>query len=434
MTSVHYASFSPHSVSDEFNHKYCSFSTALEAKLYSASDIMIKFVIDCTSRFGHGHFTAEVLKKNLSRNGAFKVRTVGYTSLFKNFQFMPETSSVDVRPDVSIFRNEKLVCIFEEDSTKNVDFQRSVTKSCHYAKALCRLKSINGGSQEGVCFIFPSALDEEVRNESMAVIQVSCQWDYTCCRFFYTGQAIALCDLELYITSVIRQLPPVVVEVSGDAKYLYKFSTTHGASYFGYRYNHQYPSARSIVLDVSDVSGKQFVLKFVDAKTKTVLQKLSRSTNNPSILHYFKEFDFDKGYNCFLSALLFEKLEPPLFAMEAKHCLKDFIHSLYTILEDVLNNEFFEHCDLRLENICFRYDADSNSYKIVLIDIDLSAFTSDSEWKSTLLSLAPLSCLYRNIVNVTSVDYHQLGLHYSLGKSIRYRSGYVKRQNENWIQ
>ena len=183
MTSVHYASFSPHSVSDEFNHKYCSFSTALEAKLYSASDIMIKFVIDCTSRFGHGHFTAEVLKKILSRNGAFKVRTVGYTSLFKNFQFMPETSSVDVRPDVGIFRNEKLVCIFEEDSTKNVDFQRSVTKSCHYARALCRLKSINGGSQEGVCFIFPSALDEEVRNESMAVIQVSCQWDYTCCRF-----------------------------------------------------------------------------------------------------------------------------------------------------------------------------------------------------------------------------------------------------------
>ena len=406
MISAHNASYSASSVSDEVNYRSGSLNTALETKLYSASNIMEQFGIDPTSCSGHGKFTAAVLTKILEDNRHFDVQTVGYVSLFKNFQFMPETSSVsnDARPDVGIFFQDRLVCIFEEDSTKN---ERSVTKSCHYARALCRLKSINGEGQEGVCFIFPSALDE-VRNEPMAVVRVSCQWDYECCRFIYTGQAIALCDLGLYINSVIEQQQPVVVEVSRDAKYLYKFSTTAGLGYFGYRYNHQYPSARSIVLNVGSDSGEEFVLKFVDAKTFKRLQKLSQSTNNPSILHYFKYFDFEMKYDCSLSALMFEKLAPPLFAIDAKNCLKDFIHSLYIILEDV-HKIHFEHCDLRLENICFRYDARSNSYNIVLIDIDFSAFTGRMEWKSPLLALAKLSCLYRNILNVTSVDYHQLG-------------------------
>ena len=385
---------------------------AVKAKLYSASDIMKAVGIDEKSQFNHGQFTAAVLKTIIPQN--FIIRTdVGYKHFFSNYQFIPETLSVsnDIRPDVGIFQgeNEKLVCIFEEDSTKNDDFARSITKSCHYSRALCRLKSICGEGQEGVCFVFPSALNDSVRDVQMAVIQVSCRWDYMCCRFSYTGQAIELGNLSSHILSVIMQQQSVVVDVYGDTKFLYKFRDDLSLQYLGYRYNHQYPSARSTVLNVSDTSGNQFVLKFVDSKTFIVLQRLLQEIKHPSILHYLRDFSFVMKYNSYLSALLYEMLEPPLSATDAKKCLKDYIESLHTTLEAV-HSFGFEHCDLRLENVCFRFDTDSNSYKIVLIDIDFAVFTGcNSDWKAPLLSLSDLSCLYRGIEDVKSVDYHQLG-------------------------
>ena len=346
MISAHNASYSPHSVCDEFNYREGSLSTAVEAKLYSASDMMKEVHIDDKCLFRHGDFTAAVLKKVIPHDRKDLVidTNVGYQSLFSNFQFMPETLSIsyDIRPEVGIFQKDgKLVCIFQEDSTKNVNFARSITKSCHYSRALCRLKSIHGEGQEGVCFVFPSAFDDEVRNVQMAVIQVSCKWDYECCRFSYTGQAIALDKLISHIRSVIMQQQSVVVNVYGDTKYLYKFRDVLGLQYCGYHYNHQYPSARSIVLNVSDTFGNQFVLKYVDAKTKTILQSLSEEIIHSSILHYFKAFSFVKKYNSYLSALLYEALDPPLSAMEAKNCLKNFIGSLHTTLY-----KLFIHLDL----------------------------------------------------------------------------------------
>ena len=405
MISADEVSYSPNSVCDEFNYKDESLFTATEANIYSASDIMDKFGIRAHA-FAHGKFTVAILGKIIDHG--FTINTkIGCKSLFGNFQFMPETSSVtnDIRPDVAIYQNEKLVCIFEEDCIQNASFEKSITKACHYSRALCRLISIKEKDQEGMCFVLPSASDDTVIDVQMAVIQVSCQWDYTRCRFSYAGKAIALDDLRPHIQSVIRQQQSVEVTISGDTKYLYKFGT-HDLSYFGYRYNHQYPSARSIVLNVSDTSSSnQFVLKFVDSKTLTILQKLKKQITHDSILHYSRDFDFDKRYNSNLSALMYEMLVPPLTAMEAKKCLKDFISLLYTTLQAV-HELRFEHCDLRLENICFRRA--SGSYEVVLIDIDFSAFTN-GKWKSTLLSLSKLSCLYRDILNIESVDYHQLG-------------------------
>ena len=394
-------------MSDEFNLKSSSIYTAMYAKLYSALDIINKVKI-ARNGFNHGEFTAAVLRAIIIESD-FDVERIGYKSLFENFHYIPEAFSVsnDVRPDVGIYQGQRLVCIFEEDSTKNDSFEKSITKACHYSRALCRLKSINlDSNQEGVCFVFPSAFDDTVMKVQMAVVQVSCQWDYQFCRFSYTGKAIPLNELEQQIQSVIKQQHSVEVTIRGDTKYLYKFSTQSSLTlgYFGYHYNFQYPSARSIVLNVDD-GCNQYVMKFVDSKAFKILEKLKGKINHDSILHYFKHFDFDSNSN--LSALMYEMLEPPLTAMEAKKCLKDFIASLHTTLQAVHEEMKFEHCDLRLENICFRLHQDS--YTIVLIDIEFGVFTNVDDWKCTLFPMSESSCLYRNISNVKSVDYRQLG-------------------------
>ena len=419
------ASYSPNSVTDEFNFKHVSVYVATKARMYSAVDIMKKVGITDTD-VANGKFTAAVLEKVIDRNTLLSVRTdIGYASLFNNFQLLPDTSSVtnDIRPDVGIFLNtNEVVCICEEDSTQNESFEESITRACHYSRALCRLKSMGDINQEGVCFVFPSALNKEVKNVKMAVVEVLCNWDYRLCRFSYSATAIQLDGLVEHIKGVIDRECPVDVTVISDAKYLYKFkSDVNMGGYFGHRFNYQYSSARSIVLNVSGDSS-QYVMKFVNASTFIMLNRLKKQITNDSVLHFFRHYCQEEGESN-LIALMYDVLIPPLTAMEAKMCLRDFIGLLHTTLQS-LHGSGFEHCDLRLENICFRHE---DSCRIVLIDLDFGACTTTNHWKSRLMSLSDLSCLYRNILNVTSVDYLQLGYMIvwicQYGKTVKMQNG-----------
>ena len=415
MISATKASFSPNSVTDEFNYRDESFDKATNARMYSALEIIEQIGIE-NRIFAHGKFTAAVLEKIIAtdcNSCILSVRTdIAYASLFHNFQLMLDSSSVsnDIRPDVGIFlsfKEEEVVCIFEEDSTQNNSYEQSITRACHYSRAICRLKSMNNVNQEGVCFVFPSAFDAAVKKQKMAVVEVLCKWDYDFCRFSYSATAIPLNILKERIISVITTQIPVNVTLNNDAKYLYKFTTTDLRICFGssmYHFNHQYSSARSIVLNVSAASYK-YVMKFVDAKTYTILQRLKQEICHDSVLHYIKQYY--QATDSPLIALIYDVLIQPLTVMEAKNCLIDFITLLRTTLQSV-HDIGFEHCDLRLENICFRQDQDKCS--IVLIDVDFGACTkATKDWKSRLMLLAKLSCLYRNVFNVTSVDYLQLG-------------------------
>lgn len=76
-----------------------------------------------------------------------------------------------------------------------------------------------------------------------------------------------------------------------------------------------------------------------------------------------------------------EQCISPLDPISAKSCLVDFIERLKTVLDDL----HFQHCDIRLENICFRRDSShSNQYGIVLIDLEFLQNTSLLDWKSAL--------------------------------------------------
>ena len=73
---------------------------------------------------------------------------------------------------------------------------------------------------------------------------------------------------------------------------------------------------------------------------------------------------------------------PPLTEVEAILCLRDFVDLLIVAL-DAVHNSNIEHCDIRLENICF----DPTSGGIRFIDFDHSVHETEPLFSKTIWCL-----------------------------------------------
>ncbi len=107
--------------------------------------------------------------------------------------------------------------------------------------------------------------------------------------------------------------------------------------------------------------------------------------------------------------LKFKRLIYPLRREAAKECLKEFLLKIYCAL-DKLHKCGFGHLDVRLENICFRYDDSANDYKVVLIDLDVLQEIEQPSYglasESRMSHQPPGSTLSNN----SYLDWSQLGL------------------------
>ena len=83
----------------------------------------------------------------------------------------------------------------------------------------------------------------------------------------------------------------------------------------------------------------------------------------------------------------------------------DFVDQLHQVL-NTIHSKGVEHCDLRLENICFRLAR--NQFRIVLIDLELAQLSNALRWKD-VFDDRKTSCMYNKINDVASIDFHQLG-------------------------
>ena len=146
------------------------------------------------------------------------------------------------------------------------------------------------------------------------------------------------------------------------------------------------------------------ILKFVDLSVSMNLVNRKQQSDNCMHLLHFEEFL--EGPISGQVVLVYKACLPPLTEVEAKHCLHDFVDKLIRALDAVHEEYNIEHCDIRLENICFRPGSNDS----VLIDLDRAV-------NRTLLGpngyrrfqmYSTKTCMFSKLA-VPSVDYVQLG-------------------------
>ena len=226
-------------------------------------------------------------------------------------------------------------------------------------------------------------------------------------QFLYDAESVELDELANKLTALLQhidQRPSVV----GDGNYLYKLDPSKMADplFNYYQFNIQYPSSGSIVMNVTENDTLQrYVLKITSNQACSILVDMKEILSDiDSVLHFISNKRYI--FNMKMPVLTYSVCEHgPLLIHQASHCLFDFVDQLHQVL-DTIHSKGVEHCDLRLENICFRLA--HNQFRIVLIDLELAQLSNALRWKD-VFDDRKTSCMYNNINDVASIDFLQLG-------------------------
>ena len=382
---------------------------------YCMREIVDKVGVQVDDDYKHGHVTLKIMERIIGNT--YGLQFSSSMSVQDLHKFMPIVNSVkdNMKPDVCIKSNDGLALLFaEEDSHQCKNMHASLTKACIYANFHCRYLATYNVSSPGYCIHFPSAHPSAYDTKSIAAI-IRCTWSYERFCFVYSAEALGLNNLEENIAGVVEELIALGLgdNMRRDMATLYHlFKLNLGdvnASPFLtsrlWRCTFQYLSGNSIVLKVSDNVNTQKVLKFVDPSVfGNLVQRKQQSEYCMHLLH-FEEFLEGPSLGQFV--FVYKACLPPLTEVEAKQCLHDFVNKLIRALQAV--HEYrIEHCDIRLENICFRPD----SKDIVLIDLDRAVnrtlFEPNGFMHHHFMMYRTKTCMFSNLA-VPSVDYVQLG-------------------------
>ena len=283
----------------------------------------------------------------------------------------------------------------------------SMCKACYNAKYLARFFVIRNWHHAGKCIVSPSAHQDAEDRESCVVV-VSCKWSYQTFQFEFDAETLELNDrFSERIMQLLTANLQLRYQVHDDlSHYLYKLNLNevNNAALFLGHYNCicQYKSGNSIVLKVQKIqSDEENVMKFVDKATNSTLEDIKSLSQGCSYLLHFTEKILTFATQ---KVLKFPACLQPLDETRAKECLRDFVTQLHTALESV--HAFgIEHCDVRLDNICFRSD-----FSVVFIDLDYACAREKITWecKFSMFKFKNQSCMYGNL-NVESLDFVQLG-------------------------
>ena len=382
---------------------------------YCMKEIVDKVGVALDDENQHGHVTLKIMEKIIGNR--YGLQFSSSMSVQDLHEFMPIVHSVkdNMKPDLCIKSNNGCALLFaEEDSHKCKDMHASITKACIYANFHCRYLATYNVRSPGYCIHFPSAHSSAYETKSLAAI-IRCTWSYERFCFVYSAEALALDTLEQTIVRVVNEL--IALRLGNNFRdmatlyHLFKLNLMEvNASPFlttrRWTCTSQYLSGNSIVLKVRDEdTNTQKVLKFVDSSVFGNLFAMKMDSNDCMHLLHFEEFLEGPISRRFV--LVYKACLPPLTEVEAKQCLHDFVNKLIRALQAVHENRI-EHCDIRLENICFRPD----SKDIVLIDLDRAVnrtlFEPNGFMHHHFMMYRTKTCMFSNLA-VPSVDYVQLG-------------------------
>ena len=394
-------------ISECYNQCNKSIFDISEMQLYSMQEIVNKLSVEHNEK--HGETTMNLMKEILHGITGLEMHQPKSFSVRDLHQFMPIVNFVkeDMQPDLCIVSNGHAVLFAEEDSYQCTKIESCIRKACFYANFHCRYLATHNLESSGYCIHFPSAHSRAKDKKSVAAI-ISCTWSYDKFRFVYSAQPLDLNNLKQSIVDVVNNITALQFQNSRDVATLYylfkldlnKVNTTMFLVSKGWKCTSQCSSGNSIVLKVTDTKDQQ-VLKFVSFSVAWNLQRIKQQDSSSSCAHLLHFDKFLNGPNSKVSVFTYKVCNPPLTEVEAKKCLCEFSQLLISALE-VVHAVGIEHCDIRLENICF----DPTTNRIVFIDLDRAVNRNEDGFCMDMY--AKNSCMFSNLL-VPSVDFVQLG-------------------------
>ena len=163
----------------------------------------------------------------------------------------------------------------------------------------------------------------------------------------------------------------------------------------------QIPSITSLMLYCYNEEAAYFLKHLIGAKQNYNLQRIEAifrdcKSDHPVLLSY-KACVLKKSYfHCFVAK------PKPLNTLEARCCLKQFVHLVSTSLQRLHEDYHLAHTDVRTDNICFI----DNGSRAIFIDIDRCSETDkivDEKW------CTKQSALYHYEFTNEKIDWRQLG-------------------------
>ena len=395
------------------SYNYCdqSLSESMYQKLYSMAEIAN--TIGVNLNHAHGKTSTSIMQGILTGH---QYEFKSGLSIKELHNFMPIVNCVkeNMKPDVTIEHNGRVVMFVEENSYKNDEHKilASIHKACLYANFHCRYLATCNVNSPGYCLHLPSAFDGAHTILSIALL-IRCEWSYEHFCFVYTAECLVLDDIKNRIVTVVNQLTTANFQQRDRRASYYLFRLNIGAvntSGFFRRQNftciEQCFSGNSIVLKVSDGTDEEQILKFASKEAHFTLTKIKEGPQCEYAV-FFENF-LRLSTECVDHVIYrYRACLPPLTEVEAKLCLREFVDLLIVAL-DAVHNSNIEHCDIRLDNICF----DPTSGGIRFIDFDHSVGRNlyfPKRFGVWFHRYAKSSCMYSNLSNVESLDIHQLG-------------------------
>ena len=260
-------------------------------------------------------------------------------------------------------------------------------------------------------FTFPNSTRKE------AVIQVTVKT--TSERPFFFSVATEFLTMDSVKNAVVtvyrkqKQILSTVQDSQLDSAFVFKLSESELASLAadfdfmtsigsnkGFRCA-QNPSITSLMLYCYNEEAAYFLKHLIGAKQRDNLQRIEAifrdcKSDHPVLLSYKACVLKETLFHCFVAK------PKPLNTLEARCCLKQFVHLVSTSLQRLHEDYHLAHTDVRTDNICFIDDGS----RAIFIDIDRCSKTDkivDEKW------CTKKSALYHSEFTNEKIDWRQLG-------------------------
>ncbi len=296
------------------------------------------------------------------------------------------------KPDVAIYlqKFKLLILIVEVHScSKKYSFGNTIRKIIlglidvlrYYTNYDPNLTILKG-------FVFPKL------DVNKCVVEVTVKFSNL--KFYYDLKQIAMDHVEESLNTVwgenIANIGNIKLSTIDRFEFYIKLSENEMGK-FGGTVHKQVPSNEAIMFLCSD-----YYYKFPVTKDDYKTIKFYAMATKEKELQHFLKLEVMTGISGYrYPAIKYDHLSPK----EAHRCLGDFVLKVYEALTELHANGF-QHCDVRLENICFKED-----YSVMFIDMDRSRDTDSLDSTSAL----PGSCMYclKLLKQKIGVDFLQLG-------------------------
>lgn len=388
---------------------------------YNLTEMLEVYGLECKSNVCSEDACQQLVNKLLDECGVAVNYLVDKEIALHNFTCMNSVlHNISQKPDLAVYLKSKLILIVEVHScSRKFSFQNTIRKLIlelmdviryysHYSKNFRCYKG----------FVLPKLSTQRALFKNMAVIVCL---EYKQFKFRYSLEAVPINDFKDKLLSVFEF----------NKSFFEEILITRCAIVPGLFIKLSEEEMKAVAEGAQDCSCKQEVAKeaVVFRVGKKFFKIPLRYEEDKCLESYVSEIAISKQRNkCITNLIVIETVSGtipiysydavkynPLLRHEAQMCLGPLVLDIRKALLQ-LHDVGFNHCDLRLQNVCF-----DEQFNVKLIDMDRcskvgrevrlyprSCMYNDSFANDTSMDWLQLACIILWVIDDTQTDYHQM--------------------------